>query len=169
VARLIALWQEGTGRDEASLLTALESGSGSLERLRALVATAPDAPVLLRRLDQFAAESDEIVPAVVKHLAAGDVPGIGPWVERSQQLAEDTLTNQIPETITLVRSARRLGAAAASAFGAGFGGAVWALVPRGELPDFLERWGREYRGSHPASAATAEFFGTDPGPAATEL
>jgi len=39
------------------------------------------------------------------------------------------LGNQIPQTIFLAKTARQLGAVAASAFGAGFGGSVWALVP----------------------------------------
>ncbi len=51
--------------------------------------------------------------------------------ERSQEAAERWLGNQIPETIALARLARHVGATAASAFGAGFGGSVWALVPGG--------------------------------------
>ena len=56
----------------------------------------------------------------------------GDLVDRSQQLAERRLGNQVPETIELARSARELGARAASAFGAGFGGSVWALVSRAD-------------------------------------
>ena len=169
MTRLVALWREATGREDESLLTAIESGDGALDHLRAIVASAQDASTLLPRLDQFAAESTEIIPAVVERLTANDVAGVGPLVDRSQRLAEDTLANQIPETIALVRSARALGAAAASAFGAGFGGAVWALVQRDQLADFLERWRAAYLVHHPANAAAAELFGSDPGPAAMEL
>jgi galactokinase len=84
-------------------------------------------------------------------------------------MAEDTLANQVPETMTLARSARDLGAAAASAFGAGFGGAVWAVVRRDAVTGFLERWRAAYLARHPDSAARAELFGSDPGPAAMEL
>jgi galactokinase len=169
VARLAALCRQTTGREDESLLTAIESHADALERLRATVASASDAATLLPRLDQFTAESIEIIPAVIERLMAGDVAGIGTLVDRSQRLAEDTLANQVPETVALVRSARALGAVAASAFGAGFGGAVWALVRRDELAGFLDRWRAAYLADHPESAASAEFFGGDPGPAATEV
>jgi galactokinase len=168
MARLTELSREGTDAEEQSLLTALESRSG-VERLWSLVASEPDAGMLLRRIEQFAAESLEIIPAVVQRLTAGDVASVGPLIGRSQQLAEDTLANQVPETMTLVRSARDLGAAAASAFGAGFGGAVWALVRRDELTEFLARWRTAYLARYPDRTARAEFFNSDPGPAATEL
>jgi galactokinase len=169
VVRLTELSRDATGREHGSLLTAIESPSGSLAQLRTRIAASPDAASLTARLDQFAAESTEIVAGVVDQLAEGDVDGIGPLVDRSQRLAEDTLANQVPETIALVRSARALGAAAASAFGAGFGGAVWALVRRDDLAGFLDRWRAVYLTQHPANAANAAFFGSDPGPAATEL
>jgi galactokinase len=44
---------------------------------------------------------------------------LGVLVDRSQAMAESILRNQVPETIHLARSARELGAVAASAFGAG--------------------------------------------------
>jgi galactokinase len=168
MARLMELSREGTDAEEESLLTALESRSG-VERLWSLVASEPDAGVLLRRIEQFAAESLEIIPAVVQRLSVGDVASVGPLIGRSQQLAEATLANQVPETMALVRSARDLGAAAASAFGAGFGGAVWALVRRDELTEFLARWRTAYLARYPDRTARAEFFNSDPGPAATEL
>ena len=46
----------------------------------------------------------------------------------------ELLENQVPQTIGLARSARQCGAAAASAFGAGFGGSVWALVGAARPP-----------------------------------
>jgi galactokinase len=169
VARLTELSRDVTGRGHDSLLAAIEGRPDALERLRGTVAAASDGSMLLPRLDQFATESVEIIPAVVERLMDGDVAGIGALVDRSQRLAEDTLANQVPETVALVRSARELGAAAASAFGAGFGGAVWALVRRDDLSGFLERWRTTYLTRHPATAAHADFFGSAPGPAATEL
>ena len=53
-------------------------------------------------------------------LPAGDLRAFGRLVDRSQQAAEQLLGNQVPETVFLAAAARRLGAAAASAFGAVF-------------------------------------------------
>src|SRR2546430_13293315 len=52
----------------------------------------------------FFEESERIIPETVARLAAYDVDGIGPLVDRSQRLAERLLGNQIPETIALARS-----------------------------------------------------------------
>ena len=84
--------------------------------------------MLLDRFNQFVEESTELVPAAADELGAGDLDAFGRTVARSQELAERLLRNQVPETVALVRSARDHGAWAASAFGAGFGGSVWALV-----------------------------------------
>ena len=82
----------------------------------------------------------------------------GEWVGRSQVGAEQHLGNQISETAELVRSARALGSVAASAFGAGFGGSVWAMVQSNTAPDFLNRWKEYYHKRFPAHAETSEFF-----------
>jgi galactokinase len=124
---------------------------------------------LLERFEQFYVESTEIIPAVGDLLAGGDVAGIGPLVDRSMERAVRLLKNQIPETIALARSARTLGAAAASAFGGGFGGAVWALVRSGDADGFLSRWADEYKRAFPACAGTAEFFLTPAAPAMRRL
>jgi len=60
----------------------------------------------------------------------GDGAALGGLVDRSQELTTTHLRNQVPETIFLAKAAREEGAIAASAFGAGFGGSVWALVPK---------------------------------------
>ena len=102
-------------------------------------------------------------------MEAGNVSAIGELVAQSQDNAERALRNQIPETIHLARRARELGAAAASAFGAGFGGSVWALVPREEVAGFIERWRGDYLTLFPARRHRADFFATNPGPAAREI
>src|SRR2546430_15361358 len=117
----------------------------------------------------FFEESERIIPETVARLAAYDVDGIGPLVDRSQHLAERLLGNQIPETIALARAARDLGALASSAFGAGFGGSVWALVPDRDHRTFLDRWDAAYRHDFPAAAARAQVFVTRPGPAAVRF
>ena len=52
---------------------------------------------------------------------------------------------------------------AASAFGAGFGGSVWALVGEAGAGAFLDRWARGYAGAFPAQQGS--FFLSQAGPA----
>jgi galactokinase len=161
VSEMLGRWRHATGRQEASFAAALRSSPGAPDELRALVAKEP---ALRDRLEQFLVESEEIIPAAGDCLLRGDVDAIGPLVDRSQALAERCLGNQIPETIFLARTARALGAAAASAFGAGFGGSVWALVPAAMTEDFRRRWEGVYCRAFPGRGARAEFFVTRAGP-----
>jgi galactokinase len=107
---------------------------------------------LADRVAQFREETDVIVPGVGDALRARDFGKLGALVERSQRLAETVLVNQIPETMFLAREARSLGAVAASAFGAGFGGAVWAMVSKSDHQQFMERWASAYRERFPTRA-----------------
>ncbi|MGH8945200.1 MAG: galactokinase family protein, partial [Acidimicrobiia bacterium] len=75
----------------------------------------------------------------------------------------------VPETVFLADSARQLGAVAASAFGAGFGGSVWALVTEQEGPKFLEEWRTSYLEAFPERAEGCSFFVTRLGVAAQEM
>jgi galactokinase len=84
-------------------------------------------------------------------------------------MAETLLGNQVPETVTLQRSARELGAVAASAFGAGFGGAVWALVPESEADAFLTQWAEGYRKKYRRASREAVFFLSRAGPHAYQF
>jgi galactokinase len=164
---MLQAWRAATGRTDTCLAHAVASTPDAPERLREILraAAAPfPARALLDRLEQFLAESTEIVPEAGDYLARGDVEGIGLVVDRSQRMAERLLGNQVPETSALARSARTLGAAAASAFGAGFGGAVWALVEKARADDFLSRWAGAYESAFPARASHAQFFLTRPGP-----
>jgi galactokinase len=121
---------------------------------------------LLDRVEQFQFES-EIVRAAGDALARGDLDRLGMLVDQSQANAELRLGNQVPETIALARGARELGAVAASAFGAGFGGAVYALVRASDAEDFRDRWAARYTSAFPSRRANAKFFITHAGPAAT--
>ena len=85
-------------------------------------------------------ESTQLVPAGADELERGDLEAFGRTVARSQELAQRLLRNQVPETVALVRTARDHGAWAASAFGAGFGGSVWALVEQSGAHPFLDWW-----------------------------
>jgi galactokinase len=171
VTTLLNTWREHTARSDRSLFAALESAPDAGERLASMIAdTGSAAAATLRaRIEQFHTETAFIIPDVVRRLAAGDVVGLRDPVARSQSLAESALHNQIPETSYLARRATELGAAAASAFGAGFGGSVWALVPDNEVERFCTRWKDDYLMRFPGRRARADFFPSRPGPAATEV
>ncbi len=173
VEAILALWNRSTGRRDESLFGALANGPDVPDRLRNLVGLipVPDFPpaFLADRLEQFLEEALEIVPAVGDLLAKGEVWLAGEPVDRSQALAERCLGNQVPETIALARSARELGAAAASAFGGGFGGSVWALVPTEGADAFRRRWAESYAAAFPAVTEQSRFFVTRPGPAVVRL
>lgn len=149
---LLARWQALTGREDATLAQALRSTPDAAERLATAVA---DDDRLSRRLAQFLAESEEIIPAAAAALARGDLAAFGTLVERSQQLAASHLGTQVPETIALAELAREEGALAASSFGAGFGGSVWALVEATDAraAAFADRWLSAYGRAFPAHAA----------------
>jgi len=164
VRSLLEIWCDRTGRDDPTLYAALLSGPDAKSRLAGFLDGVPDRERLRSRLEQFAAECFEIIPAVGDLLAGGiDPSGLGPLIDRSQDGAERGLGNQVPETIHLHRSARRLGAVAASAFGAGFGGSVWALVAEGNAERFQESWAADYVAAFADRAGPARFLTTRAG------
>lgn len=167
-SRILRLWNEATGRADRSLAAAATSAPGAAERIRALAAGDGD-PYLPGRFDQFFAESLEIIPAAADALARRDYAAFGAEVDRSQDLVERLLGNQIQQTIDLPRSARSAGALAASAFGGGFGGSVWALVRAADAEAFIERWAADYRRLHPEFSTAATFFATTAGDGAREV
>ncbi len=123
-------------------------------------------PEVAERRAQFREETDVIVPGVGDAIRDRDWSKLGALVDRSQSLAETVLRNQVAETIHLARSARERGAIAASAFGGGFGGAVWAMVQREEADRFLAAWRAEYERAFPGKRARAKWALTYPaGPA----
>jgi galactokinase len=157
-------WREATGEGDSHLGAILARGPDAGRRLEALL------PTHLRpRLAQFAAECHEIIPGAEEALAQGDVEALGKQVARSQALAEEVLGNQTPEAVALVRLARKLGSPAASAFGAGFGGAVWALLPEDGAEDALARWKFAYLEAFPARAGSSAFLITGAGPPASRV
>ncbi len=170
--RVLDLWCQATGRSDPTLAAAANSSTEAPDRIRAILRASKEtdfsASELANRFDQFHEESEVIIPSATKALLAADPVRFGVIVERSQQRAEKLLGNQVPETIALVRSARSLGAAAASAFGAGFGGSVWAMVPVGQACRFERLWASRFCRQFPASK-NARFFSTHPGPAAMRI
>jgi len=168
-AALGDLWRRETGRDDPHLAAAISGQPDAAEQLAGIIrsaAPAEDRPALVARLKHFVTENDEILPAAADALAGGDLDAFGRLVDRSQEAAETLLGNQVPETIHLAASARAAGAAAASAFGAGFGGSVWALVELARGGQFLAAWAEDYRRRFPREARSAAFFLTAAGPAA---
>jgi galactokinase len=171
--RLLELWNRDTRRTDRTLGSVLGNTPGAVDHIRGLAMRDRKGPfkveTLVKRLDQFGAETFVLIPAASDALARGDMTGFGIVVDRSMFLAENNLGNQVPETVTLQRSARELGAVAASAFGAGFGGSVWALVPEADATSFLRRWKATYRRQHPGPARESVFFLSKAGPHAYQF
>jgi galactokinase len=165
---VLELWNGATGRSDSTLAAAATLAEDAPDRIRAVLRYRRHArfsPESLHdRFDHFFEESERLVPAAAEAFAREDAEGLSRIVDRSQERAERLLGNQIPETVTLVRSARNLGAFAATAFGGGFGGSVWALVPTGQAEEFLAAWESDYRGRFPVAAEASQFFLTGAGP-----
>jgi galactokinase len=173
VSALVRLWREATGESHQHLARALESSPQAAEQLLNLARQSHgeefSAQDLVVRLEHFLVENDQVVPRAGDALAKGDLAGFGRAVERSQAATEELLGNQVPETVALAAEARSAGAVAASAFGAGFGGSVWALVQTERAADFLSTWSDAYRRRFPEHASRAKFFLTGAGPAACRI
>jgi len=171
--KLVELWNKDTGRDDHMLGSVIGTVDGAAESIRKLAAKYRGkdftATYLKGRLEQFIEETFEIIPAASDALQRESMTEFGLVVDHSMRLAEAFLGNQVPETVTLQRSARELGAVAASAFGAGFGGAVWALVPEGDADAFLTRWSENYRKKHKKPGKEAVFFLSRAGPHAYQF
>jgi galactokinase len=124
---------------------------------------------LIERVAQFREETDVIVPGVAAALRDQSFEALGTLVDRSQQLAERVLGNQVGETMFLARWARDNGAVAASAFGAGFGGAVWAMVKGHDAGRFVEAWRTAYAEAFAGRSARARWIVTAPAAAARRV
>ena len=170
--RILAVAREPSGG--ASLFEAVARDPDLENRIRRRLAADTsgefEAGELLGRFEQMMLEATVLVPDAAHALRMGDLDALGATVELSQLLAERLLGNQVPETMALVRLAKSAGAAAASAFGAGFGGSVWALVEAAGGAGFLRDWTREYHKAFPGRSAGAQFFLTRAGsPLKSEL
>jgi galactokinase len=173
VVEILRLWNVATKRHDASLADAIVSGTAAPFVIRDILrdSSSPGftSQRLLDRFEQFIAESFDIIPRTVAAFTRGDLAAVGRAVDRSQLGVEKLLGNQVPETITLVLLARAFGADASSAFGAGFGGSVWALVRADGAEQFARKWRDAYSLDFPHHATHAEFIVTRPGPGATRL
>lgn len=144
VRALVAVWNAETGRADATLSDIMHSAPGAFDEAVSLVDRAASETVsadyLRARARQFREETTVIVPGMLEAIARADATAVGDLMRRSQELAERALQNQVPQTAWLAQHARDYGAVAATAFGAGFGGAVWALVPEGDAERFAAAW-----------------------------
>ena len=142
VARLLEAWNRASPR-AVSLAAALRSGPTAADKLRELAqaAASDDMPAdwLRDRLSHFVRE-DARAEAAVAAFSDGDAPQLGALAADSQRDAEILLGNQVPATSQLAADARTQGAFAACSFGAGFGGAVWALSLTADAEAFAKRW-----------------------------
>ena len=140
--RLLQLWN-AIGAPASSLAGALSSTPDGASRLRASIDASkiPGWPpaALHARLDHFIREDARIVRAL-EAFESADVGAVAATAADSQQDAERLIDNQIPATSELVATALDRGAFAASSFGAGFGGSVWALVDRASARTFAKDW-----------------------------
>lgn len=147
VRALVSIWQRETGSTNASLSAALESAPDAEQRLLEALprVPVPDFSVadLERRLSQLSRELAR-VPLAAEAFARADEQTMGELTRGSQADAETLLGNQIHETCALARLAYEHGAFAASGFGAGFGGSVWALAPTDHAEGFAARWRQAY-------------------------
>lgn len=155
---LLALWNRHE-QPQLSLRRALDSSPEAPARLRELAGREPGdfaAAGLDRRLRHFLGE-DARVAAATEAFRQADAGRLSRLAEETQAEAESLLRNQVPETTALAHSARALGAFAASSFGAGFGGSVWALVEHQDADAFADRWIAAFRAAFPARTGAAVF------------
>ncbi len=155
LADLVTGRDEAGGEEVAAFFTRRERDTGEEAGLD-----------LAGRVRQFAREELNFTPAARAALHAGDLHALGPLADRSHAAAGEGLGTLIPETDRLQVLARALGAAAASYFGAGFGGSVWALVPEPESEQFARRWLEAYTHDFPERTGGAATLITRPGPPA---
>jgi galactokinase len=167
-AGILAAWNGAHDEHAVSLLDVLAGEPGAEAELVRLIERGADAPQLLQRLTQFRIETLDLVPAAVRAVRTHDAVALGAAIDRSHDLAVRILRNQIDETRHLATRARELGAIAASAFGAGFGGSVYAIVATDAADTFSAAWAADYREHFPVAGTRAEFIRSNPANGARE-
>jgi galactokinase len=159
---ICSAYEAQTARRFASLAAILESSPDAGARLRQGLTAE-----LMRRLDHFEAETQRVLDAVAA-FDRGDEQAIGAIAAASQSDAARLLGNQVDETTRLAALARAAGAFAATSFGAGFGGSVWALAHENAAASIAAEWRRAYLLEFP-SIRDVDWFITRPAPAALEV
>jgi galactokinase len=166
---LLALWRRHTG--QGGTLAAALAAPGAASELALLASQGSESGFepadLTRRLAHFIGE-DARIPLALDAISRADRIWLGRLAAESQHDAEALLGNQIPQTEFLARAARAEGAFAASSFGAGFGGSVWALADAEDAVAFAGRWRATYLAATPG-VTDVPWFVARPAPAVTEL
>ena len=103
-------------------------------------------------------EDRRYLPEAERALCRRDLRGFGRMISLSHAASRRHLGNIVPQVDFLQRSAIGLGALGASGFGAGFGGAVLAVVPADRADELVQRWQRSYVESYPEESVEARFF-----------
>jgi galactokinase len=167
---LLELWARDHG-PARTLAEALATSAHAEDQLRHSIAgsrrsdyTADD---LSKRLSHFCAE-DARVPAALAAFRDVDADRLTELAAASQHDAERWLENQIPETTALARIAIESGAFAATSFGAGFGGSVWALAATKAAAAVGLHAIERYRQEFPSAGRTDAFI-VRPGPPLVRL
>ena len=162
------VWRRATDTRVQTMGEMIASDAFSVDRIMEIISERvvdkAQRDALIRRVSQFVRETQWVVPTAIDAIVREDWEGFGKSVSESQRMADELLQNQVPETRFLVRSAVSNGALAASSFGAGFGGSVWALVRSGDEDRFLRRWRAEYGSAYPSRLRRAFFFPDRTGP-----
>src|SRR5690606_13461932 len=138
-------------------------------RLRRLVRDRPDREALDRRLEQFRTETMDLVPRALEAARTGDAVAMRQAITSSYELGRSALENQVAPTVRLTEGAMAAGAIAASPFGAGFGGSVYAIVERAISADFTRAWASGYTAEFPELGGRADFFVTEVADGAREI
>lgn len=163
--RALAAWNAHRADDAPTLAVALARAGGLEALAEALAATGVSAAgddMLTRRVRHFVRE-DARVPAAAVAVAAADRARLSALAAETQHDAEALLGNQVPETSALAAHALAAGAWAASSFGAGFGGSVWALTTASDATAVGREWVARYRAQWP-DARNVDWFVAAPGP-----
>jgi galactokinase len=173
VTALVDLWNQARHESQTTLASILASHPDASKELELLAASDGHAGFsagdLVQRLAHFVSEDARALQTLAA-FREGDTTRVGELSLASQTAADVELGNQVTETRALARVAREGGAFAASSFGAGFGGSVWALVEGGdrESHEFAQRWFDAYRQACPSVSGVA-WFSCRPAPGLTAL
>jgi len=165
--------EHGYDSGKYTLADILSLSDDALEKLKDMIEQHQGSdfsiPELIKRLDHFHIENNEIIPDAIQTLQDQDYNQFGVVSRRSQILAQELLGNQISQTTFLAESAMELGAAAASSFGAGFGGSVWALIEKDQSVNFTKQWSVQYKQQFTKQADTSVFFISPPSKAMIQI
>ena len=161
---VVELWNTAEGENVRTMGEMVLHPSFSREKLRTVLDQSQTGERLWHRFLQFDRECHVVIPGALQALSDQNWEAFGRFTDESQKMAAGWLGNQVDETNDLVAMARTLGAYGSCAFGAGFGGAVWALVRKSEAQSFMSEWIKAYSTKYPSRMNGAQFLVDLPSP-----